>query len=48
MIDSTNLLLGVTIIILNLIPLFTKKPKYLQVTIPISLLLAAIRFLFLN
>lgn len=44
---ATNLIFGIGIIILNLIPFFT-KPKYLQVTIPLSLLLVAIKVLFLN
>ena len=46
MIEKTNLIFGLAIIILNLIPLFTKQ-KYLKVTIPISLLLGAIKVLFL-
>ncbi len=40
-----NTILGFGLIILNLIPLIIKKPKYLQVTIPLSLLLTAIRVL---
>jgi len=40
-----NTLLGVGLIILNLIPIIIKQPKYLQITIPISLLLTAIRVL---
>ena len=47
MIDNLNLLFGVTIIILNLIPLFTKE-KYFNITVPLSLLLGAIRVLFMN
>jgi len=42
---ETNTILGIGIIILNLIPIIIKKPKYLQITIPISLLMAAIRVL---
>jgi len=44
MIDN-NLIFGITIIILNLIPFFTKQ-KYLRITIPLSLLLGAIKVLF--
>lgn len=47
MIQQTNIITGVLIIILNLIPLLTKKNKYFQVTILISLLIAAIRILLL-
>lgn len=47
MIEQTNLVFGISIIILNLIPLFTKQ-KYLKITIPLSLLLGAIKVLFLN
>jgi len=43
----TNIIFGVGILILNLIPFFTKQ-KYLQITIPLSLLLAAIKVLFLQ
>ncbi len=46
MIEQTNLIIGIAIIIINLIPFITKKNKYLQITIPISLLITAIRFLF--
>jgi len=47
MIDITNLLFGLVIIILNLIPFFTNQ-KYFKITIPLSLLLGAIKVLFLN
>ncbi len=40
-----NIILGLGLIILNLIPFIIKKPKYLQITIPLSLLLTAIRVL---
>ena len=46
MIDQTNLIIGVGIIILNLIPFFTKQ-KYLKITIPLSLLIGAIKILFM-
>ncbi len=46
MIEQTNLIFGVIIIILNLIPFLTNQ-KYFRVTIPLSLLLAAIRVLFI-
>lgn len=45
MIDITNLIFGGSIIILNLIPFIVKKPKYLTITIFISLLLAAIKII---
>ncbi len=44
MID-TNLIIGLGVVVLNLIPLFTKQ-KYFSVTIPISLLIVAIKVLF--
>lgn len=42
-----NIILGVIILILNLIPLFTKR-KYYSISLPISVLLAAIRILFIK
>jgi len=47
MIDKINLIFGITIIILNLIPIITKKYKYFGITLPLSLLLGAIKVLFL-
>ncbi len=47
MIEITNLIFGLAIIILNIIPLFT-KPKYYRITIPLSLLLGAIKVIFLK
>ncbi len=47
MIETTNLITGIAIIVLNLIPLFTNA-KYYRVTIPLSLLIAAIKILFLQ
>ena len=44
MID-TNLIIGLGVVILNVIPLFTKQ-KYFRITIPISLLIVAIKVLF--
>ncbi|MDO8517635.1 MAG: hypothetical protein Q7S33_05935 [Nanoarchaeota archaeon] len=46
MIETTNLIFGIFLIFLNLIPFFTKE-KYLKVTIPLSLLIGAIKVLFL-
>lgn len=48
MINSTDLIIGVSIIILNLIPIILNKQKYFNITIPLSLLLGAIRVLFLE
>ncbi len=39
-----NIGVGVIILALNAVPLFT-KPKYLMVTLPLSLLVAAIRIM---
>ena len=47
MMELTNFITGVVIILLNLIPLILKQPQYLKVTIPLSLLIAAIKVLFL-
>lgn len=47
MIETTNVITGVLIIVLNLLPLVLKKPEYLKVTIPLSLLIGAIKVLFL-
>lgn len=47
MIDMLNVITGSVIIILNLIPLLLKKQKYLNITIPLSLLIGAIKVLFL-
>jgi hypothetical protein len=37
--DNINLIVGVGIIILNLIPFVVKKPKYLFLTILVSLIM---------
>jgi hypothetical protein len=47
MINTINLIIGISIIVLNLIPLFTNQ-KYFKITIPISLLIGAIRVLFMS
>lgn len=39
---STNLIIGVAIIVINLIPLLLKKYKYLIITLILSLILAII------
>lgn len=47
MIDSLNLITGILIAGLNLVPLLLKKTKYYGITLPLSVLIAAIRVLFL-
>lgn len=47
-INQINLLVGGLIIILNIIPLIFKKPKYYSITLPLSLLIGAIRVLFIK
>lgn len=44
--ETLNLVVGAALIILNAIPLILKKEEYLRVTIPLSLLIAAIKVLF--
>lgn len=44
---TINITVGIGIIVLNLIPLFTKQ-KYFAITVPLSLLLGAIVVLFVN
>jgi len=49
MIDSItqiNIITGILIFGLNLIPLLLKKTKYYGITLPLSLLIAVIRVLF--
>lgn len=46
MTEISNLIFGITIILLNLIPILMKKQEYFKVTIPLSLLLGAIKVLF--
>lgn len=46
MINQIDLIIGGMIILINLIPLFTKQ-KFLKITIPLSLLIGAIRVLFI-
>jgi hypothetical protein len=46
--NSINLITGILILILNLIPLIFKKPKYFGITLPLSLLIALIRVLFVK
>ena len=48
MIEQTNLILGSAIILLNIIPIIIKKDKYFQITIPLSLLIAAIKVIFFH
>jgi len=48
MIDITNLIVGGLVVIINLIPLIMKNYKLLRITIPLSLLIVAIKFLFLT
>ncbi|MEK6848165.1 MAG: hypothetical protein AABX65_00855 [Nanoarchaeota archaeon] len=47
-IELTNLVIGLGIIILNLIPFIINEQKYFKITIPLSLLLAAIRVIFIK
>ncbi len=47
MIELTNAITGILIIVLNVVPFILKKPEYLRVTIPLSLLIGAIKVLFL-
>jgi len=42
-----NIITGILILGLNLIPLLFRKTKYYGVTLPVSLLIATIRVLFL-
>ncbi len=44
--NTINIATGGIILILNLIPLFTNK-KYFSLTLPLSLLIAVLRILFL-
>lgn len=48
MIDNMNLITGILILILNLIPLILKKPKYYGITLPLSLLIAVIKVIFIG
>ncbi len=48
MINIANLITGILIIGLNIIPLLVKNPKYYSITLPLSLLIAAIRVLFIK
>ena len=43
-----NLITGILLIIINLVPLIIKKPKYYKIALPLSLLIAAIRVLFIQ
>lgn len=46
--NTINILTGGLILILNLIPLILNKPKYFSITLPLSLLIAVIRVLFIK
>ena len=46
--ETLNLVVGVVLIVLNAIPLILKREEYLKVTIPLSLLIAAIKVLFFS
>ena len=48
MIEINNLIFGGTIIILNLVPFIFRKPKWFQLTISLSLLIGAIKVLFIS
>ncbi len=47
-INSINLITGILILVLNVLPLILKKPKYYGITLPLSLLIAVIRVIFMN
>ena len=44
--DTGNIITGIIILLLNLIPFLTKKTKYYGVTLPLSVLIAVIKILF--
>lgn len=46
--EPVNLIIGGGLAILNVIPLILKKEEYLRITIPLSLLIAAIKVLFFS
>lgn len=48
MIDLNSLVFGLLIIILNLIPIILGRNDYFKITIPLSLLIGAIKVLFLS
>jgi hypothetical protein len=47
LLTNINFWLGMIVLILNIIPLFTKT-KYYGITLPVSILLTVIRILFIN
>ena len=47
-INNINLITGILIFILNLIPLLTKKIKYYGITLPLSVLIIIIRIMFVK
>lgn len=47
-INMINLFTGLLVLILNLIPLVTKKTKYYSITLLISVLIVLIRILFIT
>lgn len=48
MIDALNLGIGFLVLILNLLPLILKKPKYYSITLILSVLIVLIRILFVK
>ncbi len=47
-IDWANVITGIIILVLNLIPLITQKTKYYGITLPLSVLIAVIKILFVK
>lgn len=48
MINILNIGIGLLVLIINLLPLILKKPKYYSVTLIVSLLVVLIRVLFVK
>jgi predicted permease len=47
-VNTINLTTGILVLILNLIPLITKKTPFYGLTLPLSLLIVLIRVLFIK
>lgn len=48
MINTLNIAIGFLVLIINLLPLILKKPKYYSITLIVSLLIVLIRVLFVK
>lgn len=46
MVETANLIIGIGIIVLNLVPFIAKKPKYLFLTILVSLIMLFLLIFF--